>query len=206
MLLAFSICVAFILSALFLYRYGNIPRQHPLVTISVLVAWSFSFVIVFTIPLDITNVSEYVVSTVQPIQSIFFSFQTVYRQCLSEHNITQSNSTEFCQEPWGMVEDNIFSNLWRIIYWTSQFLTWLIMPLMQSYLKAGDFHVKGKLKSALIDNAIYYGTYLFICGFLLIYIALKGVTLDWQKLKAIASSASNTWYVKFTNNLFYLFI
>jgi hypothetical protein len=64
---------------------------------------------------------------------------------------------------------------------------------MQSYLKAGDFHFRGKMRSALIDNAIYYGTYLFICGVLLIYIALKGVHLDWPKLKAIASSASNTW-------------
>lgn len=120
--------------------------------------------------------------------------QTVYRQCLSEHNVTDTNSTEYCQQPWGMVSDDVFPNLWRIIYWTSQFLTWLIMPLMQSYLKAGDFNMRGKLRSALIDNAMYYGTYLFICGFLLIYIALKpGVTLDWQKLKAIASSASNTW-------------
>lgn len=68
------------------------------------------------------------------------------------------------------------------------------MPLMQSFLNSGDFTVKGKLKSALIDNAIYYGTYLFICGFLLIYIAMKPeISLDWQKLKAIASSASNTW-------------
>lgn len=67
------------------------------------------------------------------------------------------------------------------------------MPLMQSYLKAGDFTIKGKLKSALIDNAIYYGSYLFICAVLLIYIAAKGVSLDWQKLKTIASSASNTW-------------
>lgn len=57
-LLVFSICSAFILSIGFLYRYGNIPRQHPLVTISVLLAWSFSFLIVFTIPLDITNVSS----------------------------------------------------------------------------------------------------------------------------------------------------
>lgn len=65
---------------------------------------------------------------------------------------------------------------------------------MQSFLNSGDFTVKGKLKSALIDNAIYYGTYLFICGFLLIYIAMKPeISLDWQKLKAIASSASNTW-------------
>lgn len=98
-----------------------------------------------------------------------------------------------CQKPWGMVPEYVFPNLWRIIYWTSQLLTWIIMPLMQSYLKAGDFTIKGKLKSALIDNAIYYGSYLFICGILLIYIAFKGVSLDWQKLKAIASSASNTW-------------
>lgn len=66
--------------------------------------------------------------------------------------------------------------------------------MMQSYSKAGDFTVKGKLKSALVDNAIYYGSYLFICGILLIYIALKpGVSLDGSKIKAIASSASNTW-------------
>lgn len=67
------------------------------------------------------------------------------------------------------------------------------MPLMQSYLKAGEFTFKGKFKSALIDNAIYYGSYILICIFLLIYLELKGVELDWQKLKAIASSASNTW-------------
>lgn len=51
---------------------------------------------------------------------------------------------------------------------------------MQSYIKAGDFTIKGKLKSAVIDNAIYYGSYLFICGVLLIYLALKpGIDLDW---------------------------
>lgn len=68
------------------------------------------------------------------------------------------------------------------------------MPMMQSYLKAGDFKMKGKLKAALIDNMIYYGSYLLICVILLIYLTLKpDVHLDWQKLKAIASSASNTW-------------
>lgn len=67
------------------------------------------------------------------------------------------------------------------------------MPMMQSYSKAGDFTVKGKLKSALVDNAIYYGSYLLICGILLIYLALQPVTLGYQQIKAIASSASNTW-------------
>ncbi|XP_034484820.1 LMBR1 domain-containing protein 2 homolog [Drosophila innubila] len=188
-LLTFGIIAALFLASILLYRYGNIPRQHILVTLSVLTAWCFSFLIVFTIPLDVTS--------------------TLYRQCLEEHkpapapesanvhgNTSTSTSTlhpQECQEPWGMVPESVFPNLWRIIYWSSQFLTWLIMPLMQSYLKAGDFTIKGKLKSALIENAIYYGSYLFICGVLLIYIAVKGVSLDWQKLKAIASSASNTW-------------
>ncbi|KAG7299622.1 hypothetical protein JYU34_016607 [Plutella xylostella] len=181
---------AFILAATLLYRYGDCYRNHILVTVSVLTAWYFSFVIMFILPLDVSS--------------------TVYRQCLQELNVTETVSAQTllsnmsstvtppprneCQKPWSYVPDSVFPNLWRVVYWTSQCLTWLIMPMMQSYSKAGDFTVKGKLKSALVDNAIYYGSYLFICGILLIYIALKpGVYLDGPKIKAIASSASNTW-------------
>ena len=49
----------------------------------------------------------------------------------------------------------------------------LFLPLMQSYSNAGDFTVAGKLKSALIENAIYYGTYLLIFGVCLIYVAAR---------------------------------
>lgn len=56
-LLIIAIFFAFALSIGFLWRYGNIPRQHPLVSVSVVVAWSFSFLIVFAIPLDLTGVS-----------------------------------------------------------------------------------------------------------------------------------------------------
>ena len=55
-------------------------------------------------------------------------------------------------------------DLWRVVYWTSQALTWLIMPVTQSYTQAGDFSVRGKLRTALVDNAIYYGSYLVISG------------------------------------------
>lgn len=49
----------------------------------------------------------------------------------------------------------------------------LILPLMQSYSTAGDFTISGKIKTALIENAIYYGSYLFIVGLLLIYVAAR---------------------------------
>ena len=57
----------------------------------------------------------------------------------------------------------------------------LILPLMQSYSQAGDFTVLGKLRSAIIDNAIYYGSYLLIFGILLVYIAASpDLQLDGQ--------------------------
>ena len=45
--------------------------------------------------------------------------------------------------------------------------------MMQSYSRAGDFTVLGKIKSALIENALYYGTYLLIFGVCLIYVAAR---------------------------------
>lgn len=43
---------------------------------------------------------------------------------------------------------------------------------MQSYARSGGFSITGKMKTALIENAIYYGTYLLIFGSLLIYVAV----------------------------------
>ena len=41
---------------------------------------------------------------------------------------------------------------------------------MQSYSYAGDFTVRGKIKTALIENAIWYGSYLIIFIGLLLYV------------------------------------
>ncbi len=49
---------------------------------------------------------------------------------------------------------------------------------MQSYSNAGDFTALGKLRTALFENAIYYGSYLLIFSVLLVYVAAKGISLD----------------------------
>lgn len=53
-----EILAAFILAATLLYRYGDCYRNHILVTVSVLIAWFFSFVIMFILPLDVSSVSN----------------------------------------------------------------------------------------------------------------------------------------------------
>jgi len=45
--------------------------------------------------------------------------------------------------------------------------------MMQSYASAGDFTVSGKLKSALFENAVIYGSYLLILLVCIIYVAVK---------------------------------
>lgn len=52
-----EIIFTFFVAASILYRYGNWFHHHIIVTLSVLVAWYFSFLIIFILPLDVTSVS-----------------------------------------------------------------------------------------------------------------------------------------------------
>ena len=53
-----EITCTFFVAASILYRYGDWFRHHIIVTLSVLVAWYFSFLIIFILPLDVTSVSS----------------------------------------------------------------------------------------------------------------------------------------------------
>ncbi|XP_050420972.1 LMBR1 domain-containing protein 2 homolog [Adelges cooleyi] len=173
-----EVVFAFIFTTILLNRYGNWKTQNVVVTLSVLIAWYFSLLIIFVLPIDISLAA--------------------YRKCVKDHlpqNITNSSQdTVTCKQPWSYVPQSTLPNMWRVVYWTSQLLTWFIMPVMQYYVKSGEFTLKDKLKNAIKSNTVYYSTLMTIVTVLIVYIALKpGVHLDWQKLKAIASSASNTW-------------
>jgi len=99
---------------------------------------------------------------------------------------------DICQQPWSYAPGNVLPTLWRIVYWTSQALTWIVLPLMQSYSMAGDFTVLGKLRSSFFENLIYYGSFAVIFVILLVYVALKR-TLTMEYLKVVCITASNTW-------------
>jgi hypothetical protein len=52
-----NVIFACLITSIFLYRCGNYRRQHPITTGAVFIAWSFSILIVFLLPLDISLVS-----------------------------------------------------------------------------------------------------------------------------------------------------
>ncbi|CAF4406042.1 unnamed protein product, partial [Adineta steineri] len=97
-----------------------------------------------------------------------------------------------CPRPWSYVNPRSYEVLWRIIYWTSQCLTWFILPFMQSICQTGEFYWKGKIRFALRSNLIYYGTLLLIFGILVIYVAVN-YNLSASNFKVTVIAASTTW-------------
>uniref|UniRef100_A0A3P9DAY8 LMBR1 domain containing 2b n=1 Tax=Maylandia zebra TaxID=106582 RepID=A0A3P9DAY8_9CICH len=164
--LGIEIVVVFFLALFLLHRYGDFKKQQRMVLFGTLLAWYLCFLIVFILPLDVsTQVSELLI--VFPL-----SVRTL------------------CHKPWSYIPDGIMPVFWRVVYWTSQCLTWLLLPFMQSYARSGGFSITGKIKTALIENAIYYGTYLLIFGSLLIYVAVHP---ELYELQTIGITAANTW-------------
>uniref|UniRef100_A0A672IC51 LMBR1 domain containing 2b n=1 Tax=Salarias fasciatus TaxID=181472 RepID=A0A672IC51_SALFA len=168
--LAVEMLVVFFLALFLLHRYGDFRKQQRMVLFGTLLAWYLCFLIVFILPLDVST--------------------TVYKQCLKDHeqqrptlspgpsNHSTSNSTAPptsrypCFQPWSFIPD--------------------VRP--RSYARSGGFSITGKIKTALIENAIYYGTYLLIFGSLLIYVAVHPQWhLTWSQLQTIGITAANTW-------------
>lgn len=52
----FDIIFSCLITLILLYRCGNYRRQHPITTTAVFIAWFFSILIVFILPLDISLV------------------------------------------------------------------------------------------------------------------------------------------------------
>ncbi|KAJ8381071.1 hypothetical protein SKAU_G00018490 [Synaphobranchus kaupii] len=189
--LGIEIVVVFFLALFLLHRYGDFRRQQRMVLFGTLLAWYLCFLIVFILPLDVsTTIYKQCKIDHKEHEAMAVSNQTMENSPISPTNSVQKE----CYKPWSHIPDGIMPVFWRVVYWTSQCLTWLLLPFMQSYARSGGFSITGKIKTALIENAIYYGTYLLIFGSLLIYAAVHPQwNLSWYELQTIGITAANTW-------------
>lgn len=177
--LAVQLLIVFLLTSYLLNKYSTIRKQNPIVTISTFIGWYFSLIIIFVLPLDVAIT--------------FFHKCENDRQRILNTTSTPTPVVPECELPGGYVPDNVLFDLWRVVYWSDQILTWLILPLLQSYVTAGNFTMFGKIRAAVINNALYYAIYSLCFLAILIYAMLKSVSINIENLKVILVSASNTW-------------
>ena len=74
-----------------------------------------------------------------------------------------------CAEPYSWVNKDTLPAFWNLVYWSAQLLTWLMLPITASYMDAGQFTPQQRLKAALRENAILYGSLLFIVIIIVIF-------------------------------------
>lgn len=92
----------------------------------------------------------------------------------------------------GVKDVEPISVMWRISYWSTQVLTWIVIPLFQGYVEAGDFTFFGRVRSSIKDNFLFYiimGSLGFIG--LLIVAATRG--FEKKALPGFAIALANTF-------------
>jgi hypothetical protein len=65
-------------------------------------------------------------------------------------------------------------NMWRLIYWTTFLLAWIVLPLVQEYEEAGEFTPRARLLRSLKNNLIFYLVIIAVGLVGLIYLLVRG--------------------------------
>jgi hypothetical protein len=82
--------------------------------------------------------------------------------------------------------------IWKVIYYTIFFLTWVLLPIVQEYESSGEFSVKSRIKMAIINNLIIYGIFAALGILFMVYLIFKS-ELSFTELMPILMAASNAF-------------
>jgi hypothetical protein len=118
------VVIAFTTTAV-LDHYGNRKRTSWYIALTAFISWSFPFSIILMLPLDIAS--------------------TGWRnRCLNQNGteIILNNSTLPCHEPALYLEEPFLLGFWKALYWSTFYLTWVIIPVLQSWVRSGEFTIK----------------------------------------------------------------
>jgi len=99
---------------------------------------------------------------------------------------------------WELVTEEVqirngpLETLWKLVYWVTFLLTYIIIPVVQEYINAGEFTRCGRLKTSLRVNVVFYA----VCGVFVVgalgYVIL-GQGYDMYQLAPTLISLANTY-------------
>lgn len=82
--------------------------------------------------------------------------------------------------------------LWDISYWSTQLLTWLLIPLYMGYADAGEFTWRGRMWASASSNLAFYMVVGTVGGAALLY-AILNDTISLTTLPSLGMQLSNTF-------------
>ncbi|KAI9104440.1 LMBR1-like membrane protein-domain-containing protein [Phlyctochytrium arcticum] len=169
LLLTLSLLVAGLLQ--YFGDYRKLPWYALLVGF---LAWLFPMSLPVILPLDLAS--------------------THYRKCVGggSSNGTMDVMGGVCDKPLAYVTEEFLLVYWKTVYWTMFCLTWFTIPIMQSWIRAGEFHLGRRLWAAVKDNLIYWAILGSVGAVFLIYILIIA-KFDKDSLLLMGIAAANAW-------------
>ena len=166
-LVASSLVLVCVLRTLKYFSAKNNPSS---VKMQVFLSWTLSVSILTLVPLDV----GYALSRMNDGQN-------------GEDN-NESGSNE--DDPGNA--STTMGVMWGLTYWSTFFLTWVILPLHQIYEDSGDFTFASRCATALRENMIFYGVLVGI-----LFVGATGLlffgSLDASSLSAYGIVVANAW-------------
>eukprot|EP01063_Lacrimia_lanifica_P024887 TRINITY_DN3269_c1_g1_i2.p1 TRINITY_DN3269_c1_g1~~TRINITY_DN3269_c1_g1_i2.p1 ORF type:complete len:587 (+),score=222.68 TRINITY_DN3269_c1_g1_i2:131-1891(+) len=112
-------------------------------------------------------------------------------------SVQASNSSALTGSPTGAASELYNPGVmvvWKVLFWCTQLLSWVVLPILQEYCVSGDFTVRGRVVTAIKENLKLYLVMGAVLGTLLLYLAFvskEGITL--ANCVGIAVAASNAF-------------
>lgn len=114
----------------------------------------------------------------------------------TNNNSTTNGTVVDVETSWEVIEEEVqirngpLERLWMAVYVLTFLLTYIIIPVVQEYINAGDFTKCQRLRTSLKINIVFYGILGLIgAGALLYVIIVKGYDL-WELVPVLISLAN----------------
>jgi hypothetical protein len=82
--------------------------------------------------------------------------------------------------------------MWWTVYWVTFLLTYVIIPVVQEYVAAGEFTRRARLRTAVLVNVVFYAVIGVIAAGAVAYV-IFGAGMEFAELVPIAITAANTY-------------
>ena len=106
-------------------------------------------------------------------------------------NSSSSTTTVAVEEDY-QIRNGPLETMWKAVYWSTFFLTYIFIPVVQEFIAAGDFTACGRLRTAVRVNVVFYLA-VGVLGVAALAYVLIAYGLALGELLAMVISLANTY-------------
>lgn len=136
-------------------------------------------------------------SSLYVILSVFLSwwlpFSVVFLLPIDLASSTYRECEANCVKPTIYLPLDAQKTIWQVVYWSIFCVTWVFIPVLQSYVDGGEFSALSRLRETLRFRLIYLAVIVGLALVFFIYMAIAHIKIDVFAIKGFLMALSNAY-------------